>query len=74
MDWSEVITLSYRTFLTMLVIMDPVGLAPMFIALARDRPAFEKKRLALKATLVAGGIIFVFGLFGGHCSNTSASA
>ncbi|MDO4245636.1 MAG: MarC family protein [Deinococcus sp.] len=64
MDWAEVVTLSYRTFLTMLVIMDPVGLAPMFIALARDRPDFEKRRLALKATLVAGGIIFVFGLFG----------
>ncbi|MFC6591390.1 MarC family protein [Deinococcus lacus] len=64
MNLPELLSLSNQTFLTMLVIMDPIGLAPMYIALAGNRPAFERRRMALKAVLVAGGIILVFGLFG----------
>lgn len=48
----------------MLVVMDPIGLAPIFISLAGNRPSFERRKVALKAALVAGGIILVFGLVG----------
>lgn len=58
------LSIAYKTFLTMLVVMDPVGLAPVFISLAGRRPSFERRAMALKASLVAGVIILAFGLFG----------
>lgn len=58
------LTIVNKTFLTMLVVMDPIGLAPLYIGLAGNRPAFERRRIAARATVVAGSIILVFGLFG----------
>jgi MarC family membrane protein len=56
--------LAVRTFLTMLVVIDPVGLVPMFLALAGDRPPAEQRRIALRAVLVAAGILASFGIGG----------
>lgn len=63
-DWTGLLTIMNKTFLTMLVVMDPVGLAPIFLGLAGGRPSFERRRVARKATVVAGLIILAFGLFG----------
>jgi len=56
--------LAIRTFLTMLVVIDPIGLVPMFLALAGDRPAAEQRRVALRAILTASGILISFGVGG----------
>jgi multiple antibiotic resistance protein len=53
-----------KAFLTLLVVIDPVGLSPIFITLAGERPVIEQYLIARQAILVAGGILLVFALVG----------
>src|SRR6266567_5522549 len=45
------------SFVTLLVVIDPVSLAPTFVTLTRGLPAAEHKRIALNACLLAGLIL-----------------
>jgi multiple antibiotic resistance protein len=51
-------------FVTLVVIMDPPGIVPIFLALTHRRGAAHMRRLALQATLTALGVIVGFALFG----------
>jgi len=51
-------------FVTLVVIMDPVGTIPMFLALTSGRSARARRRLAWQAVVVAIGVIAAFALFG----------
>ncbi|MXQ07534.1 NAAT family transporter [Alphaproteobacteria bacterium GH1-50] len=51
-------------FVTLAVIIDPVGLAPLFVALTQGQDAALRRRIALRAVLTAFGVLTVFGLFG----------
>jgi len=53
-----------KSFLTLFVVMDPVGLVPVFLALAGGRSPREQARIARKAVLVAGGLLTFFFFFG----------
>jgi small neutral amino acid transporter SnatA (MarC family) len=60
-------TLSLLTevFVTLFVIMDPVGTIPLFLSLTRGRSAASRKRAAWQAVAVSFAVIVVFAFFGG---------
>jgi multiple antibiotic resistance protein len=54
-----------QALLTLFVLIDPIGLIPLFLALVGNRSYDEQKRIALRSTVVAGAIIVGFALLGG---------
>jgi multiple antibiotic resistance protein len=52
------------SLVTVLVIMDPIGNVPIFLALTRFQDDAARRRSALHATVVAGVVIFLFALGG----------
>ena len=54
----------FTTFVTLFVIVDPIALVPLFIALTRGMDEGHRRKLALRACLIAMGLLAVFGLVG----------
>ncbi len=63
---SELLTVGLLTevFVTLFVIMDPVGTIPIFLSLTRGRSAASLRRAAWQAVLVSFGVITAFAFFG----------
>ena len=53
-----------EAFITLIVIMDPLGSAPIFISLTAGRKPAARRRAALEAAAAAGGLVVLFALFG----------
>lgn len=51
-------------FVTLFVIIDPIGLVPIFVALTQDGDTAYKKRMAISAASIAFVILLVFSLVG----------
>lgn len=51
-------------FVTLFVIIDPIGLVPLFAALTQGENAARRRAIAFRACLTAAGLLTVFGLFG----------
>lgn len=51
-------------FVTLIVVIDPIGLGPMFVALTQGATAGERRRIGIIAVCVAAGILTIFGLAG----------
>lgn len=58
------LTLLAQAFVTVLVIMDPLGNIPIFLSLTRHDPVEARRRAALQAVAVAAGVILLFAVFG----------
>ena len=53
-----------HTFITLFVVLDPVGIAPMFVALVRSGDAAYQKKMAIRSTAIASSILVVFFFIG----------
>jgi multiple antibiotic resistance protein len=53
-----------ETFVTLFVIMDPIGTAPIFVALTAGQSPRGRRLAALQAAATAGGLVLGFALFG----------
>jgi multiple antibiotic resistance protein len=54
----------FNSFVTLLVVVDPPGLAPIFAALTRGYPEKRKRETAIRATVLGATILLVFALVG----------
>ena len=60
----DVFELFVNSLIVMLVVVDPVGLAPMFAALTYGESPAGQRRMAIRGTLIAAAILVVFALAG----------
>ena len=51
-------------FITFFVVIDPPGCAPIYASLTKGANAAQRRNMALRAVVVASGILLVFALFG----------
>ena len=49
-----------NAFATLFVTIDPVGLAPMFLAITAGMTPANRRRVAIRATITAAGILLIF--------------
>jgi len=59
-----VIELFTSAFITLLVIIDPPGCAPIFASLTRGTDAAHRRRMAIRSAVVAWSILIFFALLG----------
>jgi multiple antibiotic resistance protein len=51
-------------FVTFFVVIDPPGCAPIYASLTKDASPAQRRSMAIRAALIAAGILLVFALFG----------
>jgi multiple antibiotic resistance protein len=59
-----VLELIFNSFVTLFVVIDPLGLAPVFAALTRGYPEKRKREAAIRGTVLGAVILFLFALAG----------
>jgi len=58
------IELFLSAFVTLFVVIDAPGCAPIFYGLTTDASAAQRRRMAIRAVVIAAGILVGFGAFG----------
>ena len=58
------IDVAIAAFVTMFVVIEPIALAPLFVALTTGRRPAERRRIALRACIIAMILLTLFGVAG----------
>ena len=58
------IELFISAFITFFVVIDPPGCAPIYASLTKGATAQQRRSMAIRASIIAAAILFVFALFG----------
>ena len=61
---AQFLEMAVAAFATLFVIVDPIGLAPLFVALTAGQSPGERRRIAVGAVLIAAAVLTLFGLLG----------
>ena len=56
--------LIFNSFITLLVVIDPLGLAPLFVGMTQGRSEAYKREAAIRGTVLAAAILFFFAFVG----------
>ena len=54
----------FNSFVTLLVVVDPLGLAPIFVGLTTGRTEAYRRKVAIRGTAIGAAILFVFAFVG----------
>ncbi len=54
----------FNSFVTLLVVVDPLGLAPIFVALTRGYPEKRKREVAVRGAIIGAAILLLFAIAG----------
>ena len=57
-------TFLVTSFVTLFVIIDPIGLAPFFVAITHGMSDQQRRSVAFRAVMVGGAVLFLFSIFG----------
>jgi len=60
----DFIRFGLAAFVTLLVVVDPPGVAPIFVALTEDEPPARRRKILIRAVLIAFGVALFFLLAG----------
>ena len=67
------IELFVSAFVTLFVVIDPPGCAPIYASMTTGANAQQRRSMAIRAVIVAGGILLVFA-FLSFCASSAARA
>jgi len=64
METAAMLELFLSAFITLFVVIDPPGCAPIYAGLTKGATNAQARNMAIRATMIAGVILVIFALFG----------